>query len=104
MISSSSIVVIIIMLRMIIITISMMMLLDGATLYYVTLQYRGYYILLYSIVQYRCLFCGGKREATHGQWQWPKQGGGELRGAYCAPGSPTDAYASCRHSPMAGTV
>ena len=39
------------------------------------------------------IFCGGKREATHGQQQWPRQGGGELIDAYCAPGSPTDVHA-----------
>ena len=27
--------------------------------------------------------CGGKREATHAQQQWPRQGGGRLIDAYC---------------------
>ena len=29
------------------------------------------------------------------KYQWPRQGGGELIDASCAPGSPMDAYASC---------
>ena len=36
--------------------------------------------------------------------QWPRQGGGELIDAYFAPGSPTDAYASCSHTSMAALV